>query len=53
MHSQRKSVFDRNGRTRKGYYYVQGGSEKMILHAVQKRLLEFNEKMERILEGGG
>lgn len=43
------SVFDTHGRTRQGYYYIQGGSEKMLIHAMQKRLLEFNKAMQQII----
>ncbi len=45
----KNSAFDLSGEKRRGYYYLQGGSEKMLTHAVQKALLEFNQKMERIL----
>lgn len=43
------SIFDTHGRTRQGYYYIQGGSEKMLIHAMQKRLLEFNKAMQGII----
>ncbi|OGY86866.1 MAG: hypothetical protein A2233_05450 [Candidatus Kerfeldbacteria bacterium RIFOXYA2_FULL_38_24] len=44
-----KSVFDKRGSQRKGYYYLQGGSERMIIHAVQIALLDFNKNMEKII----
>lgn len=44
-----RSFFDTNGKTREGYYYVQGGSEKMILHKTQMRLLEFITSMQKII----
>jgi hypothetical protein len=44
-----KSFFDVSGKGREGYYYIQGGSEKMILHKAQVRLLEFKKSMEKIL----
>jgi hypothetical protein len=43
------SEFDVNGKTREGYYYLQGGSERMLIHKTQKRLLEFKKTMERIV----
>ena len=46
----RGTVFDTLGERREGYYYVQGGSEKMITHACQIALLNFNKKMEEILK---
>ncbi len=36
------------GTERNGYYYVQGGSEKMVLHAIQQRLLEFKKTMQQL-----
>lgn len=44
-----QSFFDTNGKTREGYYYVQGGSEKMLLHKAQIRLLEFTKSMQNII----
>jgi hypothetical protein len=44
-----QSFFDLNGKTREGYYYLQGGSEKMLLHSVQIKLLEFNNTMKNII----
>lgn len=46
----RSSIFDKAGERRKGYYYFQGGSEKMITHAVQRALLEFNSKVEDLVK---
>ncbi|MFZ4648853.1 MAG: hypothetical protein ACOYMB_04495 [Patescibacteria group bacterium] len=43
------TVFDTSGDKREGYYSVQGGSEKMLTHAVQLALLKFNHKMEALL----
>lgn len=42
-------VFDTAGEKRKGYYALQGGSELMLTHSVQKSLLNFNEQMEKML----
>lgn len=44
-----KTIFDTAGEKRKGYYYLQGASEFMITHAVQKLLNEFNSKIEKLL----
>lgn len=44
-----KTVFDTAGEKRTGYYTLQGGSELMLTHAVQKSLTEFNLKMEKLL----
>ncbi|MDP3970807.1 MAG: hypothetical protein Q8P90_03835 [bacterium] len=44
-----QSIFDNNGMTRRGYYNAQGGSERMITHAVQIALLKFNAKMEKLV----
>ena len=46
----KSTVFDTLGEQREGYYYVQGGSEKMITHACQRALLKFNKKMEEIVK---
>lgn len=46
---KRQSFFDTKGKTREGYYYVQGGSEKMLLHQAQVRLLRFNGAMKKII----
>ncbi|HNX10608.1 MAG TPA: hypothetical protein PKI61_00480 [bacterium] len=43
------TIFDTVGDKRQGYYYIQGASEKMLTHAVQIALLEFNRSMEKIL----
>jgi len=43
------SIFDRDGKIRKGYYYFQGFSEKMITHKAQTLLLEFNRRMSQII----
>jgi hypothetical protein len=40
-----QSVFDTNGKSREGYYYTQGGSERMLIHRTQTRLLEFTKFM--------
>jgi hypothetical protein len=45
----RGTVFDTVGEQRDGYYNVQGGSERMFTHAVQRALLDFNKKMDDIL----
>ncbi len=44
-----KTVFDTAGEKRSGYYTLQGGSELMLTHAVQKALLEFNAEIEKIV----
>ena len=43
------TIFDTLGERREGYYNAQGGSERMITHAVQRALLSFNKKMEGIV----
>jgi hypothetical protein len=43
------TVFDTLGERREGYYCVQGGSEKMITHACQIALLNFNKRIEEIV----
>lgn len=43
-----QSVFDTNGKSRDGYYYTQGGSERMLIHRTQTRLLEFTQCMKAI-----
>ena len=43
------TVFNTLGERREGYYNIQGASEKMITHAIQKALLEFNKEMEGIV----
>lgn len=43
------TVFDMSGEKRSGYYYIQGGSELMITHAIQKALLDFNNAIEKIV----
>ncbi|MDR3643402.1 MAG: hypothetical protein P4L74_07325 [Candidatus Doudnabacteria bacterium] len=45
-----QSVFEAKGQTREGYYYIQGGSQKMLLHRIQIELLEFNKAMQKIIE---
>lgn len=44
-----KSLFECGGDRRIGYYSAQGGSEEMIIHAVQRSLLSFQKEMEEIL----
>ena len=44
-----KTVFDLAGEQRRGYYYLQGGSELMLTHAVQWALLDFNFRMEQLV----
>ncbi|MCX6823363.1 MAG: hypothetical protein NTX91_05260 [candidate division SR1 bacterium] len=46
--SAETSIFDKIDQKippRNGYNYIQGASEKMITQAIQKRILEFNEKI--------
>jgi hypothetical protein len=45
----KKTVFDTAGDKREGYYNFQGGSEKMITHAIQRALLKFNREIEKIV----
>lgn len=44
-----KSVFEREGQPSQGYYYLQGGSEKLIIHQAQKLALEFNKNIANLL----
>lgn len=44
-----KSIFERAGKRREGYYSLQGGSEKMIVHSVQRAILDFQKEMSTIL----
>ena len=44
-----KTVFDLAGEQRRGYYYLQGGSKLMLTHAVQRALLDFNFRMEQLV----
>jgi hypothetical protein len=44
-----RTVFDSAGEKRKGYYYLQGASELMLTHAVQRALLDFNSQIEKML----
>ncbi len=46
--TQYSSMFDR-GESRQGYYYVQNGSQEMIIHKIQQLLLEFNQRMQKVL----
>lgn len=43
------SLLNTNGKGREGYYSLQGGSERMLVHGVQKSLLRFNKRMGEIL----
>lgn len=45
----RTSLVDTRGKGREGYYSLQGGSERMVIHATQIALLEFNKQMEKLL----
>ena len=45
----KKTVFDTAGDKREGYYNFQGGSERMITHAIQRALLKFNREIEKIV----
>lgn len=44
-----KTIFDSAGEKRKGYYCVQGASEEMLTHAVQRALLDFNARVEQLV----
>ncbi|MDO8529697.1 MAG: hypothetical protein Q7S18_03445 [bacterium] len=44
-----KSVFEREDQPSQGYYYLQGGSEKLIIHQAQKLALEFNKNIANLL----
>lgn len=43
------SIFETLGERREGYYAVQGASEMMITHAIQRALLKFTNNMEKVL----
>jgi hypothetical protein len=45
-----KTIFDRKGEPSEGYYYMQGASEKMIIHQAQKLLLKFNQDVANLLK---
>lgn len=45
----KKTIFDTAGDKREGYYNFQGGSERMITHAIQKALIKFNREIEKIV----
>ncbi len=45
-----RTVFDTAGERRKGYYCLQGGSELMLTHAIQRSLISFNSKIESMLK---
>ena len=44
-----KTIFDTDGKKRKGYYCLQGASELMLTHAVQRALMDFNSKIETMV----
>ncbi|MBN2854481.1 hypothetical protein JXK06_03050, partial [Patescibacteria group bacterium] len=44
-----KTIFDTAGERRKGYYALQGASELMLTHAVQRALLKFNSRVEELV----
>ncbi len=44
-----KTIFDTAGEKRKGYYCLQGASELMLTHAVQRALIDFNSKIETMV----
>lgn len=48
--SPKKSIFDNDGKTRDGYYYIQGASTEMIAHKSQILLTEFNNNIQAILK---
>lgn len=43
------TVFETAGEKRKGYYNIQGASEIMFTHAVQRSLIDFNTQIEELL----
>lgn len=43
----KNTIFDTAGERRKGYYALQGASETMLTHAVQKALIKFNTNLEK------
>lgn len=45
----KSSALEMSGEKRQGYYNLQGASEKMITHGIQKALIEFNQEMEKLL----
>lgn len=44
-----KTIFDSAGEKRRGYYALQGASELILTHAVQRALLDFNTKIEELV----
>ena len=44
------SVFDNRGQTRKGRYYIQGSSDRLIVNRAQDLLLRFNDRMQKIMQ---
>ncbi|MFA4942433.1 MAG: hypothetical protein WC564_02235 [Patescibacteria group bacterium] len=44
------SVFDNRGQVRKDRYYIQGSSDRLIINRAQDILLNFNEKMQKIIQ---
>jgi len=47
--SPEESIFDRQGETREGYYYVQDASEEMITHKSQILINQFNQRIKEII----
>jgi hypothetical protein len=47
------SIFDTDGNSREGYYYIQDASEEMISHKSQILLNRFNKRMEELLQTQG
>ena len=44
-----KTIFDTDGARRQGYYCLQGASELMLTHAIQRALIDFNSKIETMV----
>ena len=45
-----ESIFDNPGQARKGRYYIQGSSDRLIINRSQDLLLNFVEKMHEIMK---
>lgn len=44
-----KTIFDSAGEKRSGYYALQGASQLILTHAVQRALLNFNTEIEKLV----
>ncbi|MFZ4631702.1 MAG: hypothetical protein ACOYL8_00670 [Patescibacteria group bacterium] len=50
IHDSEQSIFDLDGKTRKGKYYIQGASDKFLINQAQELLLNFVEEMQKTLK---